>query len=289
MSDRTTFLYMGVSLAMILGAIAVFLIRLERRQPKARDIALIALLTALTVLVHVFFHATVPIQAGTALVILWGAALGPEPGFLIGALARFVCNFYMGQGPWTPWQMFSWGLLAFLAGLLFQRADPGSRLFQEKEEGKARQAVGQLALLTAAAAAVAFLSYVLVPSGTGKPYGPRTYLAAAAALVLLPLVRRKKIPPAALTLGIYTFLSTFAVYGGIMNLAALVTSSLYPGAEPLTLNALRAVYLTGVPYDLIHAGTAAAFSAVFGPSFVWRIERIRRKYGVLGGRRPPRP
>ena len=25
----------------------------------------------------------------------------------------------MGQGPWTPWQMFCWGILGFLAGLAF--------------------------------------------------------------------------------------------------------------------------------------------------------------------------
>ena len=45
---------------------------------------------------------------------------GGEAGFLTGALSAVVSNFYFGQGPWTPFQMFSWGILGFLAGLLAQ-------------------------------------------------------------------------------------------------------------------------------------------------------------------------
>ena len=52
------------------------------------------------------------------MVVISGIALGPETGFFVGALARFVCNFFSGQGPWTPWQMFTWGLVGFLAGIL---------------------------------------------------------------------------------------------------------------------------------------------------------------------------
>ena len=43
---------------------------------------------------------------------------GPEAGFLTGAIAALASNLFFGQGPWTPWQMFAWGLIGFLAGLL---------------------------------------------------------------------------------------------------------------------------------------------------------------------------
>ena len=46
---------------------------------------------------------------------------GPETGFLTGALTAFVSNFIFGQGPWTPWQMFSFGMIGFLAGILYQK------------------------------------------------------------------------------------------------------------------------------------------------------------------------
>ena len=38
---------------------------------------------------------------------------------MVGAMSMFVSNFLMGQGPWTPWQMFAMGLVGFLAGLFF--------------------------------------------------------------------------------------------------------------------------------------------------------------------------
>jgi len=64
-----------------------------------------------------------------AVVILAGVGLGAEAGFLTGAMAGFVSNFFFGQGPWTPWQMFSFGIIGFLAGILFrdQRKRSGSR------------------------------------------------------------------------------------------------------------------------------------------------------------------
>jgi energy-coupling factor transport system substrate-specific component len=45
-------------------------------------------------------------------------ALGPESGFVIGALAAIVSNLFLGQGPWTPWQMYAWGIIGLMAGML---------------------------------------------------------------------------------------------------------------------------------------------------------------------------
>jgi energy-coupling factor transport system substrate-specific component len=54
-----------------------------------------------------------------------GAALGPRAGFATGALAALASNFFLGQGPWTPWQMLGWGACglagAFLAPLIRRR------------------------------------------------------------------------------------------------------------------------------------------------------------------------
>ena len=54
----------------------------------------------------------------TAMVVLTAMYFGGEAGFLTGALTALLSNFYFGQGPWTPFQMFTWGLLGFFAGLL---------------------------------------------------------------------------------------------------------------------------------------------------------------------------
>ena len=33
------------------------------------------------------------------------------------ALTAVISNFYFGQGPWTPFQMFSWGIVGLIAGV----------------------------------------------------------------------------------------------------------------------------------------------------------------------------
>ena len=53
--------------------------------------------------------------------IIAGVALGGETGFLVGAVGGFVSNFFFGQGPWTPWQMFAFGIIGFLGGILFKK------------------------------------------------------------------------------------------------------------------------------------------------------------------------
>ena len=56
-----------------------------------------------------------------AIVIISGVAFGGEAGFLVGAMTAFVSNMFFGQGPWTPWQMFAFGIIGFLAGVLFRK------------------------------------------------------------------------------------------------------------------------------------------------------------------------
>ncbi len=57
-------------------------------------------------------------QPIASLTIITAIHLGAESGFLVGSLSAFISNFYFGQGPWTPFQMFSWGLIGIIASLL---------------------------------------------------------------------------------------------------------------------------------------------------------------------------
>ena len=93
---------------------------LIRKKVKARELTPIALMAALCVVGRAAF-ALIPLpnfKPVSAIIIITALAFGPEAGYLTGALAAILSNFLFGQGPWTPWQMFCWGLLGFLAGLL---------------------------------------------------------------------------------------------------------------------------------------------------------------------------
>ena len=48
-------------------------------------------------------------------------AFGRQTGFVTGALTALSSNMFFGQGPWTPWQMFAWGLIGYLAGTFNER------------------------------------------------------------------------------------------------------------------------------------------------------------------------
>jgi energy-coupling factor transport system substrate-specific component len=50
-----------------------------------------------------------------------GIAFGPESGFLVGAVSALSSNFFLSQGPYTPWQMMAYGAGGMLAGFLFQQ------------------------------------------------------------------------------------------------------------------------------------------------------------------------
>lgn len=287
-------MYMVISLFVVIYTLIPFFLVFERRKPKAREIVLIAMMAALTTVAQVFFHFTLPIQAGTAMVIISGIALGPEAGFLVGAFARLICNFYMGQGPWTPWQMFCWGLLGFLAGLAFNRIDPEKiKKYRNMVEGRIRTAgplmqvnsrsfrvvVGPV-LCIAFALAAAYVSYLIWPGEDGSFLGWRLYVFGAMGLLAGVILQRKRLPADGLTMALFTFFVTFVIYGGIMNVCAMVNASIMPGADPVSFKTLRALYITGAPYDLLHALTAAVFIFLFGDIFVQKLERIKIKYGI---------
>jgi energy-coupling factor transport system substrate-specific component len=83
----------------------------ERSRPPARMVALVAALAALAVAGRLILAPIPNVVATTDIVLITGYAVGPAPGFAVGALAALVSNLWLGQGPWTPWQMAGWGLV----------------------------------------------------------------------------------------------------------------------------------------------------------------------------------
>ena len=98
-----------------------FFLSFESRRPKARELVLIAVMTAFSVAGR-FVFAVIPFfKPVTAIVIISAVYFGPQAGFMTGALSAVISNIYFGQGAWTPFQMLCWGLIGFAAGLLGRR------------------------------------------------------------------------------------------------------------------------------------------------------------------------
>lgn len=267
-------LYMPLSLLILVMIMAPFFMIFERRKPRAREVVLIAMMSALTVASHTFFHIAFPVQIGTAMVIISGISLGPEAGFLIGAMSRFVCNFYMGQGAWTPWQMFCWGLLGFLAGLAFNR-----EISKQNSISNFKKMMAPV-LCVIFSELVAYISFLVWPGNDKTFFGWRVYLFGIIGLLLAVIFQKGKLKADNITMAVFTFVVTFVIYGGIMNFAAMCLSMNEPGSLGIGVKALKALYVSGVGYDFYHALTAAICVFVIGNPMVNKLERIKIKYGI---------
>ena len=106
------------SLLIICFTLAAFFLAFEARRPQARELVVLSVLCALAVAARAAFVAVPHFKPMTGIIMISGMAFGPAAGFLTGAVSGFVSNFLFGQGPWTPWQMFAYGVGGFLAGLL---------------------------------------------------------------------------------------------------------------------------------------------------------------------------
>ena len=113
--------YYFISLLIILESMLPFALIFESRKPQARELVIIAVLCAIGVAGRVAFFMLPQFKPVVAMVIIAGVAFGGEAGFLVGAVTGFVSNMFFGQGPLTPWQMFAFGFIGFLAGVLFRK------------------------------------------------------------------------------------------------------------------------------------------------------------------------
>lgn len=110
-----------LSLLAVTAALVPFFLRFEKSRPKPRDIMPIVVLAAIAAAGRILFAPFADVKPVSAIIIVGAIAFGRESGFLIGALAALSSNLFFGQGPWTPWQMYAWGLVGYVAGWLNDR------------------------------------------------------------------------------------------------------------------------------------------------------------------------
>ncbi len=110
--------YTFISLAVALLATVPFFLAFEhKKEVDTKKIVILAVMITLSVTGR-FIFAFIPFfKPVTAIVVVLAIYFGPEMGFLCGSMSALLSNFYFGQGPWTPFQMFTWGMIGFIAGI----------------------------------------------------------------------------------------------------------------------------------------------------------------------------
>ena len=113
--------YLFIAALIMIECMVPIYMNFEKNAAKSPLIVTIAVYCALIVASRAMFYMFPEIKPVTALVVIAGAIFGADTGFFIGSTSMLVSNMYFGEGPWTPWQMFCWGLIGFFSGIIFRR------------------------------------------------------------------------------------------------------------------------------------------------------------------------
>lgn len=222
MGDRN---YYIAGVLIIILAMIPFFAGFESRRPEARELVTIAVMCAIAVASRIVFIMFPGFKPIVAIIMITGMAFGPSAGFLTGAMGAFVSDFVFGQGPWTPWQMFAFGIAGFIFGLLSGR-------------GPVKAEAG-------------------LPSGFS---GGRTM---KKTLQRLPV-------------SLFGFAVIVVIVGPILD-----TCTLFTMTTTVNASSAAAVYLTGLPVNLIHG--LAVFLTLFFLTvpIMDKLDRIKIKYGMM--------
>ena len=71
-------------------------------------------------------------------------------------------------------------------------------------------------------------------------------------------------------------ISTFFIYGAIMD-----TASLFMFSSTVSWKGLLASYISGIPFNVIHAAATMFFLFILANPMLEKLLRIKKKYGIL--------
>jgi len=86
-----------------------FLLNFEKSKTNTREVVLIAVMVALTVVSRLIFAPLPSFKPVTAMVIITGIAFGGRAGYVTGAMSALLSDVFFGQGPCTPFKCFAGG------------------------------------------------------------------------------------------------------------------------------------------------------------------------------------
>lgn len=111
--------YAFVALTVIILTMIPFFMTFEHdKKINTRKTVVLGVMISLSVLGRFIFAPLPFFKPVTAMTVISGIYLGKESGFVCGSMTALISNMYFGQGAWTPFQMFAWGIIGFLAGLV---------------------------------------------------------------------------------------------------------------------------------------------------------------------------
>lgn len=114
-------MYAPVSVLIAILSCVMIGLSFDPHTTHVRNVVLISVMTALSVSGRFIFAVVPGFKPMTAVIVITAMYFGKEAGFLCGSFTAIISNMYFGQGPWTPFQMFSFGILGYFAGIISKK------------------------------------------------------------------------------------------------------------------------------------------------------------------------
>ncbi len=259
-----------ITLIFVILTLLIFFAGFESSKPALRQIMPTVVLAALASAGRILFAPIPDFKPVSAICIMAGAVFGKRCGFMVGALAALCSNFFFGQGPWTPWQMYAWGMIGYLAGILGQAGIFGETKVSHTTSGNNLETATTPTALEVNKISVQTQDKEKVSEQQlqDEKTSPKQQ-----AQSKNPTVRRT-FSLSTLALISYGFLSG-VFFGFILNSYYLVGFVI-----PVSWQGALAVYLSGLPFDIIHGIATVVFLLALFVPWKRKLERIKVKYGL---------
>jgi len=108
----------AISLLTIGVLLIPLIITFRKTKLNTQELVTLSLIGTIAAITRIPFAALPSVQPTTFIIIATAIVIGPQGGFIIGLLAAFISNLFLGHGPWTLFQILAWSLIGFYAGLL---------------------------------------------------------------------------------------------------------------------------------------------------------------------------
>ena len=126
MQDNRNYLAFGIGILLLF--LVPFMMIFKKRRPQAKEFIALLVMSAIAVAARAAFIMVDQFKPMGAIIMITAVSFGPEAGFLCGGISVIASNLIFGNGPWTPWQIFAYGVGGYLVGFVFRKKRPGKLL-----------------------------------------------------------------------------------------------------------------------------------------------------------------
>lgn len=119
-------IYGNVSMAYLFGISSFILIMYSKfeinKEYVGKRLIILSSLSAVCAIFRILFAPVTIVRPTLAIIIAMSSLVSPLEAFVMSSISSVIANMFLGQGLWTVYQMFAFGIAGLLSSLLIKNA-----------------------------------------------------------------------------------------------------------------------------------------------------------------------